>query len=82
MGRRGILYAYKELAERLNIHILYLPAYSPDFNPIEKMWSKIKSILRKLKARTVDELKTGVDIAFKEISDVDCIGWFNSCKTG
>lgn len=74
--------AVKELAERLNIHILYLPAYSPDLNPIEKMWSKIKSILRKLKARTADELKTGVDIAFKEISDLDCIGWFNSCKTG
>ena len=39
--------AVTELAERLNIHILYLPPYSPDMNPIEKMWSKIKSILRK-----------------------------------
>ena len=41
--------AVTELAERLNIHILYLPPYSPDMNPIEKMWSKIKSILRKTK---------------------------------
>jgi len=37
--------------------------------------------IRKRKARTIDELKNGVDIAFKEISDSDCIGWFNSCKT-
>lgn len=72
----------KDLAERMNIHILYLPAYSPDLNPIEKMWSKIKSILRKLKTRTVEELKIAVDTAFKEISISDCRSWFNSCKTG
>ena len=49
--------AVTELAERLNIHILYLPPYSPDMNPIEKMWSKIKSILRKTKARTTEDLQ-------------------------
>ena len=38
----------------LKINVVYLPPYSPDLNPIEKMWSKIKSILRKLKARDLN----------------------------
>lgn len=58
--------AVTELAERLNIHILYLPPYSPDMNPIEKMWSKIKSILRKTKARTTEDLQEAINNAFKK----------------
>lgn len=37
------------MLQDLKIKVIFLPAYSPDFNPIEKMWSKIKSVLRKLK---------------------------------
>ena len=74
--------AVKELAKRLHIRILYLPPYSPDLNPIEKMWSKIKSILRKTKARTKENLQKAVDYAFKKISVSDCVGWFASCLFG
>ena len=74
--------AVTELAERLHIRILYLPPYSPDLNPIEKMWSKIKSILRKTKARTKEDLQKAVDYAFKKISVSDCEGWFASCLSG
>ncbi|RJV93727.1 hypothetical protein DWW15_17800 [Subdoligranulum sp. AF14-43] len=40
--------AIKELLDKSIVHYLYLPQYSPDLNPIEKLWSKIKAILRKL----------------------------------
>ena len=59
--------------------VIYLPPYSPDFNPIEKMWSKIKSILRKLKARTLDALPDAIETAFSAVHPSDCMGWFKSC---
>jgi len=67
--------------KKLNIKVIYLPAYSPDFNPIEKMWSwsKIKAILRKWKPRTSDALDTTVKFAFSSVSPLDCCGWFASC---
>ena len=56
-----------------------LPAYSPDFNPIEKMWSKIKAFLRKTKARTVETLDKAIRDALKAITPDDAEGWFTSC---
>jgi len=58
---------------------LFLPAYSPDFNPIEKMWSKIKQILRGLKARTQEELFEAVAKALSMVTADDAQGWFESC---
>ena len=58
---------------------LFLPAYSPDFNPIEKMWSKIKQILRSLKARTQEELFEAVAKALSMVTADDAQGWFTSC---
>lgn len=69
----------KKVLEDLKIKVIFLPAYSPDFNPIEKMWSKIKSVLRKLKVRTLDNLSNAIDSAFSLISPSDCHGWFSSC---
>lgn len=69
----------KEAVEKSGVVLLYLPPYSPDLNPIEKMWSKIKSFLRKLKARTLDELPHAIQCAFSEVSANDCRGWFESC---
>ena len=69
----------KKVLEDLKIKVIFLPAYSPDFNPIEKMWSKIKSVLRKLKVRTLDNLSNAIDSAFSSISPSDCHGWFSSC---
>jgi transposase len=54
----------KEAIESVGAFVLYLPPYSPDFNPIKIMWSKIKAILRKLKARTVEVLLTVLPGAF------------------
>ena len=57
----------------------YLPVYSPDLNPIEKMWSKMKAILRKLKARTQEELDAAIKIALDAVTPQDAIAWFASC---
>jgi transposase len=59
--------------------LLFLPAYSPDFNPTEKMWSKVKQILRGIKPRTEEELFTATATALDAISAHDAQGWFNSC---
>ena len=57
----------------------YLPAYSPDLNPIEKMWSKMKAVLRKLKARTTEELDAAIAYALDHVTAQDASGWFASC---
>ena len=57
--------------------VIFLPPYSPDLNPIERAWSKMKSILRKIKARTVDDLKKAVKIALDELTESDTLAWFN-----
>jgi len=69
----------RELIEATGAILLYLPPYSPDLNPIEKMWSKIKSILRKMKARSKEEIRMAMTTAFKEITSSDAHGWFESC---
>jgi len=56
--------------------VLFLPPYSPDLNPIEMAWSKIKSVLRALKARTHEELLSAMRVAFNSISAADIQGWF------
>jgi len=53
-----------------------LPPYSPDFNPIEEMWSKVKALLRKAKARTPEALFHAIAEALRKITKDDCIGWF------
>lgn len=58
---------------------LPLPAYSPDLNPIEKMWSKIKAFLRKARARSFDALIEALGDALKTITPQDAFGWFQSC---
>lgn len=57
----------------------YLPPYSPDFNPIEKCWSKIKAALRTAKARTVDELMAALKEALLTITEADIRAWFAHC---
>lgn len=59
--------------------VLFLPAYSPDFNPIEKMWSKVKSLLRSAEARTPADLIAAVGQALARITPKDAMGWFVSC---
>lgn len=59
--------------------VLFLPAYSPDFNPIEMMWSKIKNVLRSLEARTVPDLITAIAQALARITSKDALNWFAHC---
>ena len=67
-----------ELLDKAGISYLYLPPYSPDLNPIEKMWSKMKSFLRKRKVRVAAELPEAVKAALETISTNDCKGWFHA----
>ena len=71
--------AAKAIVESRSAHYLFLPAYSPDFNPIEKMWSKIKQTLRSLKARTKEELFDAVAKDLGMVTADDAHGWFKSC---
>jgi len=67
------------MIESIGAAVWFLPPYSPDLNPIEKMWSKVKSILRKLKARTEAELITAIAKALDHVTPQDVKGWFKSC---
>ena len=60
----------------------YLPPYSPDFNPIEMMWSKVKASLRRAKARTQDTLTAAIATALKEITPDDAKGYFHPENAG
>lgn len=68
-----------KLIETQGSHVLYLPPYSPDLNPIEKMWSKIKAFLRKVEARTTQQLEKAIKIAFEKITPLDAKNCFKSC---
>ena len=66
----------REAIEAAGAWLLYLPPYSPDFNPIENLWSKVKRILRRLPPRTAGELLQAAATAFAAISTADCQGFF------
>ena len=65
--------------EATGAEVRFLPPYSPDLNPIEKMWSKIKAYLRKEKARTKEALWQAIGTALKTVSALDAFNWFKSC---
>ena len=69
-----------EAIEAVGARLLYLPPYSPDFNPIEPMWSKIKQTLRGHAPRTEQELLQSAKVAFDAISTADCQGFFFSAR--
>lgn len=67
------------LIEDAGAELRFLPPYSPDLNPIEKMWSKVKTFLRAAKSRTQDELNEMIGRAMETITPKDAEGWFRSC---
>jgi transposase len=71
--------ASREIIEARGAHLAFLPPYSPDFNPIEKMWSKVKNHLRSAKARTHPGLIAAIGEAFSTITGSDAEGYFFSC---
>jgi transposase len=66
----------RQAIEAAGASLLYLPPYSPDFSPIEPMWSKVKQKLRSLAARTVETLGQAVQDALATVTASDCEGFF------
>lgn len=67
------------LIRQAGAEVLFLPAYSPDLNPIEKMWSKVKAYLRSAEARTPAALGQAVSAALATVTRRDAMNWFASC---
>ncbi len=69
----------KEAIVAAGAKLVYLPPYSPDFNPIENCWSKVKEFLRSQAARTYETLDQAITEAFNAVTAKDMIGWFTHC---
>jgi transposase len=67
------------LIRQAGADVLFLPAYSPDLNPIEPMWSKVKNTLRSLEARTRESLQEAIGQALATITPQDTLNWFAHC---
>lgn len=70
----------EEAIEARGAWVIFLPRYSPDLNPIENCWSKVKGILRSLKPRTLEELLDALVEAFSSITVQNILGWFRHCN--
>lgn len=66
----------REAIEAVGARLEYLPPYSPDFNPIENLWSKVKQRLRSANPRTWRQLLKAAKVAFEAVSTQDCRGFF------
>lgn len=69
----------KESIENAGAKLIYLSSYSPEFSPIENFWSKVKAILRKIKARTYQNLINGIIEAMLQVTQKDIHNWFTHC---
>ena len=69
----------RELIEARGAELVFMPSYSPDYNPIEQAFSKIKNVLRKLGARTHEALLEAMEEALSKVSAADAAGWFEHC---
>lgn len=69
----------KEIIESVGASIEYLPVYSPEFNPIEMMWSQIKSFVRKFRTKTIESLIKTIEIAVSLIPAQFLNNWFTKC---
>ena len=69
----------REIIEARGCHLLFLPAYSPDFSPIEEAFSKVKAALRRAGARTHEALQEAIGQALLTVTAADASGWFRHC---
>jgi transposase len=69
----------KELIEERGCELLYLPPYSPDFNPIEEAFAKIKAVVRKAEARTREALVEAIGRGITMVTTEDARGFFDHC---
>jgi transposase len=72
----------KEIIEGRGCELLYLPPYSPDFNPIEQAFSKVKGLLRRAEARARESLIEAMGVALCAVSARDARGFFGHCGYG
>lgn len=72
--------AVREAIEETGAQLMFLPPYSPDFNPIEKAFSKLKALLRKAEKRTVPALRRKIKYIFKRLSSNECAAYFQHCE--
>lgn len=68
-----------QLIAQAGASVRFLPAYSPDLNPIEMMWSKIKAALRTAEARNADQLQSAIAHALQRVTPSDAAHWFAAC---
>jgi transposase len=71
-----------DLLKNAGVTVRFLPAYSPDYNPIELMWSKVKAYLRKVEARCNESLLLAIGDALSKVTQKDAIHWFAHCGYG
>ena len=69
----------EQAVTEVKAEVLWLPAYSPDFSPIENCWSKVKTLVRGRQPRTPKELNTALAAALKAVTLNDIDGWFRHC---
>ena len=69
----------RELIERAGCRLLLLPPYSPDLNPIEQAWSKLKTLLRSMGARTREALERALTHVLNALTTADAHSWFAHC---
>ena len=69
----------RQAIETRGCQLLFLPAYSPDFSPIEEAFSKLKAFLRRVEARTPEGLQEAIGQALLAITPHDAVGWFTHC---
>ena len=72
--------AVREKIEAAGCRLLFLPASSPDFHPIEHAFAKLKTFLRKAKARTREALEAAIAAGLATITARDARGWFKHCQ--
>ena len=72
----------REAIESAGCDLWYLPPYSPDFNPIEKLWSKVKAWLRRESETTWETLSDAVADALRAVLPDECVNYFTSCGCG
>jgi transposase len=68
----------REAIEAAGARLLYLPSYSPDFNPIEMAFAKLKALLRTAAARTVPDLRVAIRQAFTQFTPQECRNYFTA----
>ncbi|MBI1338479.1 MAG: hypothetical protein GC164_16170 [Phycisphaera sp.] len=74
--------AVRDLIENARADLWYLPPYSPDLNPIEKLWSKVKAWLRRVMAGTFEQLLNAMADALRAVEASECANYFRSCGYG